>query len=88
MICQLYMIYVMPVLPLVLQFDLAQFFIQNGLKIFGEDIISLCGESPMSSDNGKKSAFTSKGGIGIAGKQSPSLPGAGGDDQMVQQSTC
>lgn len=45
MICQLYVINVMPVLPSVLQFDLAQFLIQNGLKIFGEDITSLCGES-------------------------------------------
>ncbi|ELK33397.1 Rho GTPase-activating protein 20 [Myotis davidii] len=68
--------------------DLAQFLIQIGLKIFGEDITSLCGESPMSSDNGKKSAFTSKGGFGISGKQSPSLPEGGGDAQMVQQSTC
>uniref|UniRef100_G1Q4M1 Rho-GAP domain-containing protein n=1 Tax=Myotis lucifugus TaxID=59463 RepID=G1Q4M1_MYOLU len=33
------------------KFDLAQFWVQNGLKIFCEDITSLSSESPMSCDN-------------------------------------
>lgn len=69
----------MPVLPLVLQFDLAQFLIENGLKIFGKDITSLCGESPMSGDNSRKATHTLKDVIGIGEKQTPRLPGGEGD---------
>lgn len=68
-----------PFLPLVLQFDLAQFLIENGLKIFREDITSLCGESPMSGDNSKKATHTMKDVIGE--KQTPRLPGGGRDAQ-------
>lgn len=83
MTCQLYVINAMPVLPLVLQFDLVQFLIQNGLKIFREDITSLCVQSPMTGENSKKSAFTSKDEMGSGGKQTLSVPGGEGNAQMM-----
>nr|KAF6379017.1 hypothetical protein mMyoMyo1_009887 [Myotis myotis] len=65
------------------KFDLVQFLIQNGLKIFREDITSLCVQSPMTGENSKKSAFTSKDEMGSGGKQTLSVPGGEGDAQMM-----
>lgn len=63
----------------VLQVSLVQFLIENCLKIFGEDITSLLGESSTSCDNRENAAGTVDNLIGFGEKQTPRLSGVMGD---------
>ena len=66
----------MPVLPLGFQIALGQFLIEIVLKVLGEDIASLCGDSPTSHDKSKEAACTVNNGIGTREKkQAGGCPG-------------
>lgn len=77
------MVNVIPVLPLGFQIALGQFLFENGLKILGEDISSLCGKSPMSHDKSKEAACAVNDGIGTGEKQAPRLPWGERDAEMA-----
>lgn len=63
----------------VLQVSLVQFLIENCLKIFGEDITSLLGESSTSCDNSENATGTVNNLIGFGKKQTARLSGFMGD---------
>lgn len=89
MTCQLYVINMMPVLPLVLQFDLAQFLIKKmASRSSGKTSPPSVWRAPWLVRTAKKSAFTSKDEMGSGGKQTLTVPGGVGDAQMMLSSTC